>query len=133
MSQSEQKLVQYLNEAHATEMGLVRVLQSQIAMTPRGSYRDALEKHLGETRSHAERVQKRIAELDGGANPLQAGVGAVETIVAQTLALWKAPFDMLRGARGGGKGLKKAQEARATPGPRNPTETAPQRPAQAGG
>src|SRR3954463_13271546 len=101
MSQSEQKLVQYLNEAHATEMGLVRVLQSQIAMTPRGSYRDALEKHLGETRSHAaraesprgdppshaERVQKRIAELDGGANPLQAGVGAVETIVAQTLAL----------------------------------------------
>ena len=32
MSQSEQKIVQYLNEAHATEVGLVRVLQSQIAM-----------------------------------------------------------------------------------------------------
>jgi hypothetical protein len=41
MSQSEQrrqqqKVVQYLNEAHATEHALVRVLQSQIAMTPRG-------------------------------------------------------------------------------------------------
>ena len=46
MSQSEQKVVQYLNEAHATETGLVRVLQSQIAMTPRGSYRTGLEKHL---------------------------------------------------------------------------------------
>jgi hypothetical protein len=37
MSQSEQrkeqKVVQYLNEAHATEHALVRVLQSQIAMT----------------------------------------------------------------------------------------------------
>ena len=53
MSQSQQKLVQYLNEAHATEAGLVRVLQSQIAMTPRGSYRDLLEKHLDETRNHA--------------------------------------------------------------------------------
>jgi hypothetical protein len=37
MGQSERKIVQYLNEAHAAEVGLVRVLQSQIAMTPRGS------------------------------------------------------------------------------------------------
>ena len=50
MSQSEQKIVQYLNEAHATEVGLVRVLQSQIAMAPRGTYRTGLEKHLRETR-----------------------------------------------------------------------------------
>ena len=33
----EQKIVQYLNEAHASELALTRVLQSQIAMTPRGS------------------------------------------------------------------------------------------------
>ena len=51
MSQSkqqkqQQKVVQYLNEAHASEHALVRVLQSQIAMTPRGSYRSGLEKHL---------------------------------------------------------------------------------------
>src|SRR4051812_18631954 len=114
MNQTDQKLIQYLNEAHATEMGLVRVLQSQIAMTPRGSYRDGLEKHLGETRNHAERVQKRISELDGGANPLQLGVGAVETIVAQTLALWKAPFDMVRGVSGEEKVLKNAKDASAT-------------------
>jgi ferritin-like metal-binding protein YciE len=110
----QQKLVQYLNEAHATEAGLVRVLQSQIAMTPRGSYRDLLEKHLDETRDHAERVRSRIEELDGGANPLQAGVGAVETIFAQTLALWKAPLDLLRGTSGEEKILKNAKDTSAT-------------------
>ena len=51
-----QKIVQYLNEAHATETALTRVLQSQIAMTPRGSYRSALETHLAETHDHADRV-----------------------------------------------------------------------------
>ena len=76
MSQSEQKIVQYLNEAHAMEVGLVRVLQSQIAMTPRGTYRTGLEKHLGETQAHAERVQARVSELESGSNPLLAGVGA---------------------------------------------------------
>ena len=45
----EQKIVQYLNEAHASELALTRVLQSQIAMTPRGCYRSALETHLSET------------------------------------------------------------------------------------
>ena len=52
MDRSTQKIVQYLDEAHASELALVRVLQSQIAMTPRGSYRTGLEKHLGETRDH---------------------------------------------------------------------------------
>ncbi len=60
MTTSEQaKIVQYLNEAHATEVALVRVLQEQIAMTPRGRYRTALEKHLRETRGHADRVATR--------------------------------------------------------------------------
>ena len=40
MSTSDQKVLQYLNEALAMELSLVRVLQSQLAMTPHGSYRD---------------------------------------------------------------------------------------------
>jgi ferritin-like metal-binding protein YciE len=109
-----QKIVQYLNEAHATEIGLVRVLQSQIAMTPRGTYRRALEKHLDETREHAERVQARIAELDGGGNPVAAGVGLVESLAAQLLALSKTPIDMLRGTGGEEKILKNAKDTCAT-------------------
>jgi ferritin-like metal-binding protein YciE len=114
MSHSEQKVVQYLNEAHATETGLVRVLQSQIAMTPRGSYRSGLEKHLDETRRHAERVQERLGELGHGGNPALSAVGFMESMVSQTLAMWKAPLDMLRGASGEEKVLKNAKDACAT-------------------
>jgi ferritin-like metal-binding protein YciE len=120
MSQSEQhkqqqKIIQYLGEAHATELALTRVLQSQIAMTPRGSYRSALESHLGETREHAERVQTRLRELgDGGGNPLTAGVGFVGGVVSQALALGKTPFDLLRGSGGEEKVLKNAKDASAS-------------------
>ena len=37
MSQPTKKVLQYLNEAHANELGLARELESQIAMTPRGA------------------------------------------------------------------------------------------------
>jgi ferritin-like metal-binding protein YciE len=113
-SKQKQKVVQYLNEAHATEMGLTRVLQSQIAMTPRGSYRASLEQHLQETRSHAERVQRRLGELDAGGNPLTAGLGVVGSLVGQVLALSKTPFDLLRGSGGEEKVLKNAKDACAT-------------------
>jgi len=43
MAEPTQKIVQYLNEARATELALTRVLQSQIAITPAGSYRSGLE------------------------------------------------------------------------------------------
>src|SRR3954468_18874832 len=53
MNASQTKVLQYLDEAYATERTLVSVLSEQIAMTPRGSYRNALETHLRETRDHA--------------------------------------------------------------------------------
>jgi ferritin-like metal-binding protein YciE len=113
MPNAEQKITQYLEEAHATETGLVRDLQAQIAITPGGSYRKGLEKHLDETRSHAERLEKRIGELGHGGNPVLAGLGAVESLSAQWLALAKAPFDMLRGSGGEEKVLKNAKESAA--------------------
>ncbi|MDQ6749234.1 MAG: DUF892 family protein [Actinomycetota bacterium] len=114
MSQSEQKIVQYLSEAHASEVGLVRVLQSQIAMTPRGSYRSGLEKHLGETQQHAQRVQRRLRDLGDGAGPLQSAIGALGSTVSQVMALGKTPFDLLRGSGGEEKVLKNAKDACAT-------------------
>lgn len=114
MSESDQKVVQYLNEAHASEIGLVSVLESQIAMTPRGSYRDGLEKHLDETRDHARRVQERLGELEQGRNPLQIMVGFTEMLISQTLALSKTPLDLMRGTSGEEKVLKNAKDACAT-------------------
>jgi ferritin-like metal-binding protein YciE len=114
MNADQQKIVQYLNEAHATEQGLVRVLQSQIAMTPRGSYRSGLETHLGETRDHAARVGRRLEELGQGSNPLMAVVGLAGSVVGQALAFGKTPFDLLRGSGGEEKVLKNAKDACAT-------------------
>jgi len=107
----EQKIVQYLNEAHGAEQALVRQLQAQIAMTPRGQYRDGLETHLKETRRHAERLERRLAELGQGNNPLQAGLGALESLVGQALALTKTPLDLVRGSGGEEKVLKNAKDS----------------------
>ena len=114
MNHSEQKVVQYLNEAHASELGLVQVLQAQLAMTPHGSYRNALEKHLDETRDHARRIERRLAELGASGNPFQIAMGWAEDALAQTLALAKMPFDLMRGSGGEEKVLKNAKDACAT-------------------
>jgi ferritin-like metal-binding protein YciE len=112
--QAEQKIVQYLNEAHAQEIGLTRVLQAQIAMTPRGEYRKAAERHLEETRQQAERIESRLGELGEGGNPLQVGLGLLETVVAQGLAFAKTPLDLVRGTGGEEKVLKNAKDAAST-------------------
>jgi ferritin-like metal-binding protein YciE len=109
--QQQQKIVQYLNEAHGAELGLVRQLQAQIAMTPKGQYRDGLESHLDETRRHAERLEARLAELGDANNPLQVGLGAVESLIGQALALTKTPLDLIRGTGGEEKVLKNAKDS----------------------
>jgi ferritin-like metal-binding protein YciE len=114
MNKTEQKIVQYLEEAQATERALIRVLQSQIAMTPRGSYRGALETHLRETRDHAERVGRRLKALGHGGSPLMVIVGMAETVAGQALALGKTPLDLLRGSGGEEKILKNAKDTAGT-------------------
>jgi ferritin-like metal-binding protein YciE len=131
MDASTQKVVQYLGEAHASELALVRVLQSQIAMTPRGSYRSALETHLDETRDHAERVQRRLGQLGAGGNPLAAAVTLAESLLGQALALGKTPLDLLRGSGGEEKVLKNAKDACATEALEIATYTAIERLARA--
>ena len=81
--QQQKKIVQYLNEAHATELALARDLQAQIAMTPRGSYRDGLERHLDETRRHSRQVETAWESSGRDAIPLELGVGVVEAVAGQ--------------------------------------------------
>jgi ferritin-like metal-binding protein YciE len=131
MSTSEEKVLQYLHEARATELALVRVLQSQIAMTPSGSYREGLERHLDETRDHAERVGNRLEELGHRGDPLTAAIGVVETMIGQALALSKTPLDLLRGSGGEEKVLKNAKDACATEALEIATYTAIERLARA--
>jgi ferritin-like metal-binding protein YciE len=133
MNASQKKVVQYLGEAQATEDALVRVLQAQIAMTPRGGYRTALEQHLGQTRDHAARVAQRRRELGDRSNPLTAALGAVGSVFGQALALGKTPFDLLRGSGGEEKLLKNAKDASASEALEIATYTAIERLARAVG
>ncbi len=114
MSQSEQKVVQYLEEAHASERSLTRVLQTQILMTPSGRYRAALESHLRQTREHAKHIERRLDELGEARDPLSALVGVAESALGQVLALGKTPLDLIRGTGGEEKVLKNAKDTCAT-------------------
>jgi ferritin-like metal-binding protein YciE len=114
MTNARNKIIQYLDEAHASELALVRVLQSQIAMTPRGTLRSALETHLRETRSHADRVRARSRELGDSGSLIQTGIGFAEAVAGQALALGKTPIDLLRGNGGEEKLLKNVKDACAT-------------------
>ena len=110
----------------------MRVLQSQIAMTPRGAYRTALEQHLRQTRDHAERVGERLQELGHGGirygrlrrrgDRRRSGAG-----------LDKTPFDLLRGSGGEEKVLKNAKDAYASEALEIATYTAIERLASAVG
>jgi ferritin-like metal-binding protein YciE len=114
LTPAQHKVLQYLNEAHATEHALVRTLQAHIAVTPRGSYRSGLERHLAETKSQAERIERRMDELGASKSLVQLGLGLVESLVGQALALSRGPFELVRGFSGEEKLLKNAKDECAT-------------------
>ena len=112
------KTVQYLSEAHATELALTRTLQAHVAMTPRGSYRGLLERHLAETQAQASALEDRLSLLGEGRSLFEATWEAALTLgqglLGQALALSKGPLDVLRGSGGEEKLLKNAKDECAT-------------------
>jgi ferritin-like metal-binding protein YciE len=134
MNASQQKVVQYLNEARTSEVALVRTLQAQIAMTPRGSYRSGLETHLSETREHATQVGERLESLgQDSSNPFTVVLGFWQDVIGQGVALSKTPFDLVRGSGSEEKVLKNAKDACASEALEIATYTAIERLARAVG
>jgi len=114
MIKPEHKVVQYLNEAHATELTLVQELTAQVAMTPASELRSGLQSHLRETRDHAHRIEKRLGQLEASRNPLLASLGVAETTIGQVVAMAKAPLNLFRGTGGEEKVLKNVKDACAS-------------------
>ena len=52
-----------------------------------------------------------MVELGQGNNPLQVGLGALESLIGQALALTKTPLDLVRGTGGEEKVLKNAKDS----------------------
>jgi ferritin-like metal-binding protein YciE len=107
-------VLQYLDEAYATEQALVTNLRAHLSMTPRGAYRQTLERHLAETQQHARALAQRVGELGAGRGLLASTYGVVQTLVGQALVLTKGPLDLIRGAGGEEKLLKNAKDEAAT-------------------
>jgi ferritin-like metal-binding protein YciE len=116
-TQRDLKLVEYLNDAYATERRLEIALQAHIAMTPRRDYKARLREHLKETKAHARGVARRIEQLGGdpetvsvpGPQPLAKGVRAAQTAAQQAAALAQGPLHAVRGTSAPERMLKNAR------------------------
>lgn len=96
LARSHREILHYLNGAHALTQERVRSLEADIAITPRGTYRSALERRLGETRSATARLERRMAELGASSSLLETGIGALGGVLGGVLTFWLAPFVLLR-------------------------------------
>jgi ferritin-like metal-binding protein YciE len=102
LNERDAKLVQYLSEAYGKERELVAALEAHILMTAKGPYQKRLKQHLKETKGHAKQVQRRIKQLGGGTQTVQAVVGTVT-------AAAKGPLHAVRGSGEQEKMLKNAK------------------------
>lgn len=107
------KLIQYLNEAHAKERQLEQALQAHIGMTRDAPYRKRLQQHLGETKNHARKVERRIKQLGGEAEGIggvvQEAAGRMQEVAARGAALAQGQVQTLRGTGTQERMLKNAK------------------------
>jgi len=114
MPSSADKLLEYLEELHALESGLVSTLTAHIAMTPRSKYRDLLERHRYETRTQMQRIERRRTELGRSSSLLHVVYGTAQDVIGQGISLALAPLNLLRGTGGAEKLLKNAKDEAAS-------------------
>jgi ferritin-like metal-binding protein YciE len=110
MTTAKDKIAQYLHEAHAMELALASTLQAHRAMTPTGPYRSALDRHVRETRGHADAIARRLRELGRSPSLAESAYGIAQRLAGQAISLALAPLDMVRGSGGEEKLLKNAKD-----------------------
>ena len=88
------KLVDYVQDAHAMELNVDLMLRSMLASTRDPATRRMLEMHRKETARHIDRMAKRLKALGAGASVRKTGQ-------AITTALPKGFIDQVRGDKPG--------------------------------
>jgi ferritin-like metal-binding protein YciE len=117
MTARDAKIVQYLNDAYATERRLEIALQAHIAMTPRADYKKRLRDHLKETKAHARLVARRIKALGGeaetmslpGPDAVVKGATGAKAAVQRAAAIAQGPLHAVRGTGQQERMLKNAR------------------------
>jgi ferritin-like metal-binding protein YciE len=94
MSTLNEQLVKHIDEAHAMEQNVLRMLDSMISTTDDPEILQELEHHKIETEGHAQRMKARLEAH--GATP-----STVKQIGGIVGALAKLPLDVVRGEKAG--------------------------------
>jgi ferritin-like metal-binding protein YciE len=94
MSTINEQLIKHIDEAHAMEQNVLRMLDGMIATTDDPDILQELEHHKVETEGHALRMRERLEAH--GATP-----SAVRQLTGIVGALAKLPLDMVRGEKAG--------------------------------
>jgi ferritin-like metal-binding protein YciE len=94
VDQLKEQLIKHIDEAHALEQNVLRMLDGMIATTDDPEILDALEHHKLQTQGHADRMAQRLEAH--GATP-----SAVKQVGGVLGALAKMPLDFVRGERAG--------------------------------
>jgi ferritin-like metal-binding protein YciE len=94
VDQLRAQLVRHIDEAHAMEQNVLRMLDGMIATTDDPQILDALEHHKLQTQNHSDRMAARLEAH--GASP-----STVRQIGGVLGALAKMPLDFVRGEKAG--------------------------------
>jgi ferritin-like metal-binding protein YciE len=94
MTTLNEQLVKHLDEAHAMEHNVLRMLDAMISTTDDPVILQELEHHKLETEGHVQRMRERL-EAHGGSPSTVKQLGGIVG------ALAKLPLDMVRGEKAG--------------------------------
>jgi ferritin-like metal-binding protein YciE len=94
MDQLKAQLIKHIDEAHAMEENVLRMLDGMISTTDDPAILDALEHHKVQTQHHADRMAERLEAHE-------ATPSTVKQIGGVLGALAKVPLDFVRGEKAG--------------------------------
>ena len=103
MDQLKAQLIKHIDEAHAMEQNVLRMLDEMISTTDDPGILDALEHHKLQTQNHADRMAQRLEAHDTAPSTVKQFGGVLG-------ALAKLPLDFVRGEKAG----RNARDAYAT-------------------
>ncbi len=93
-TQLEGQLIKHIDEAHAMEHNVLRMLDGMISTTDDPEILDALENHKLQTQGHVDKMRRRLEAHDASPSMVKQAGGILQ-------ALAKMPLDLVRGEKAG--------------------------------
>jgi len=94
----QQKLVDYVEDAHAMERNVSTMLDSMISTTDDPEIRKMLEDHKRQIQEHERRLRERLDAMGAGTSTIKE-VGGWEPPSSREWATWPAPTSPARTPR----------------------------------